>query len=204
MDNNIKKCLFYAFTTSTIFRLMSCPDLRKNQEDAFKYNISVQEKKIIDILKKIFNLEDKDIVGLSVKSFIDGSLSFFIEEERITDNSKETKIKELKKVDELIEEEMKNEENKDYYVYYDYISFDINGEYIDQSSKTNIYILIKNAKKVDDKKFKLYKFDDTKEKGQDGKPIDSKFVFAKNFKFTNPDFNQEIYIKKSDIDALDK
>lgn len=206
MDNMIKKCLFTVFTTSnTVFCGTSCPDLQKNQEDAFKHNVSEKEKEIIEKLKKIFKLDDKEIVGLSVKSFVDGSLSFLIGKTKINDEEAEkNKDKELKKVDELIEEEIKNEENKDYYVYFDYISFKIEGKDIDHDYKSNIYILIKNAKKVDDKKFNLYKFDDTKEKGQDGKIIDSNFIFSKNFKFTNYDLDKEIYIKKTDIDALNK
>jgi hypothetical protein len=99
---------------------------------------------------------------------------------------------------------MKNEENKDYYVYLDYINYQVQGKVINQDNKTSIYILIKNAKKVDDKNFKLYKFDDTKEKDKEGNIIDSNFVFAKNFQFTNADLNKEIFIKKADINALKK
>ena len=206
MDNRIKKCLFSVFTTSnTVFCGTSCPDLQKNQEDAFKHNVSEKEKEIIEKLKKIFNLDDKEIVGLSLKSFVDGSLTFLIGKTKINDGEAEkTRNEEFKKVDKLIEEEMKNEENKDYYVYFDHISFLIEGKAIGQNCKSTIYILIKNAKKIDDKKFKLYKFDDTKEKDQNGNIIDSEFKFAKNFKFTNYDLNKEIYIKKADIDALDK
>ena len=50
---------------------------------------------------------------------------------------------------------MKNEANKDYYAYYDYISFTIKGKDIDDNYDSTIYILIKNAKKVDDKKLKF-------------------------------------------------
>ena len=77
MDNNIKKCLFSVFTTSnTVFCGTSCPDLQKNQEDAFKHNVSEKEKEIIEKFKKIFNLENNEIVGLTVKSFIDGISEF--------------------------------------------------------------------------------------------------------------------------------
>ena len=34
--------------------------------------------------------------------------------------------------------------------------------------------------------------------------IDSNFVFAKNFQFTNADPNKEVFIKKADINALKK
>jgi len=91
-------------------------------------------------------------------------------------------------------------------LYHEYISFDIKGKDIDLKGNSSIYILIKNAKKVNDKKLTLYKHDDAKEKekDKDGNIIDSKFIFAKNYKFTNSDPDSEIFIKKSDIDALDK
>ena len=204
MVNIIKKYLFFSFTTSNkVLCGTSCPDLQKTQEDAFKTQIRNEEGKIITKLKKIFNLEDNEIVGLTEKSFINGSLTISFRKIKIFDNN-DKKDDELKKVDELIEAEIKNEENKDYYVYLDYINYQVQGKVINQDNKTSIYILIKNAKKVDDKKFKLYKFDDTKEKDKEGNIIDSNFVFAKNFQFTNADSNKEVFIKKADIDALDK
>ena len=138
--------VFFSFTTSNkVLCGTSCPDLQKTQEDAFKTQIRNEEGEIITKLKKIFNLEDNEIVGLTEKSFINGSLTISFHKIKIFDNI-DKKDDELKKVDELIEAEMKNEENKDYYVYLDYINYQVQGKVINQDNKTSIYILIKNKK----------------------------------------------------------